>query len=72
MKPHATERRDLQRQVTLARLIFLFLAWTDLLEGGVAQNERMAIVFVAAYFAVAGVTAILESVERWHIPPLPL
>lgn len=72
MVPHATERRDLERQITLARLIFLVLALMDLLEGGIAQGERTAIGFVAAYFALAVLTAILESVERWHIPPLPL
>ncbi len=71
MVPHATERRDLERQITLARLIFLVLALMDLLEGGIARGERTAIGFVAAYFVLAVLTAILESVERWHFPPLP-
>ena len=72
MTPHATERRDLQRQVTLARLIFLVMALMDLLDSGIAPEERTAVGFVVGYFALAVLTAILESVERWHIPPLPL
>ncbi|MBI1738344.1 MAG: sensor histidine kinase [Acidobacteria bacterium] len=72
MKPHATERRELERQVTLARLIFLVMASMDLLDNGIAPEERTAIVFVAAYLVVAVLAAILESVDRWRIPPLPL
>ncbi|MBI3484242.1 MAG: hypothetical protein HY012_03705, partial [Acidobacteria bacterium] len=56
MKPHATERRELERQVTLARLIFLVMASMDLLDNGIAPEERTAIVFVAAYLAVAVLT----------------
>ncbi|MCL4524507.1 MAG: histidine kinase [Acidobacteria bacterium] len=72
MIPHATERRELLRQVTLARLIFLVMACMDLLDGGIAGDERVAIMFVAAYLGLAVLTAILDSVERWHVPPLPL
>ena len=72
MEPHATELRDLERQITLARLIFLVLALMDLLEGGIQQDEKMAVVFVAAYFVLAVIVAILESVESWRVPPLPL
>ncbi|HEV8385178.1 MAG TPA: sensor histidine kinase [Candidatus Acidoferrales bacterium] len=72
MVPHATELRDLDRQVTLARLIFLALALVDLLENGIERGEHMAIVFVIAYLALAATLVILESVERWHVPPLPV
>ncbi len=72
MEPHVIELRDLERQITLARLIFLVLALVDLLEAGVEHNERTALIFVVGYFLLAGVVAALESIERWHVPPLPL
>ncbi len=71
MEPHATERRELDRQIVLARLIFLVLTLVYLLEGGIAPEEVKAISFVVVYFLLGIVAAILESVERWQFTLLP-
>jgi len=72
MKPHATEQRNLERQVTLARVIFLVLALVDLLQGGISTGEHVAVIFVSAYLALAGVLALLEGLELWRFAPVPL
>ncbi len=72
MQPHAAERRDLNRQIALARPIFLVLALVDLLElnPGVAGRGRLA--FVVVYLAVATLIAVLDHLDRWDAEIIPL
>jgi signal transduction histidine kinase len=71
MEPHASERRELGRQVTLARLIFLVLGLVGLIEAGVSPDERYAIYFVSFYLVLAGAAALVETTELWKREPLP-
>ncbi|MBI3404216.1 MAG: sensor histidine kinase [Acidobacteria bacterium] len=72
MHPHAAERRDLDRQIALARPIFLVLALVDLLELDPSVDERHALFFVTGYLAVAIFVAVLDAADRWGAINLPL
>ncbi len=71
MLPHAAERRDLDRQIVLARPIFLVLAVAMLLLDPLLADRR-ALGVVAVYLGVAGIAAILDSTDRWGSVNLPL
>jgi signal transduction histidine kinase len=64
MQPHAAERRYLERQLTLARPLFLVLALLDLVVINPAPGSNVAVVFLTLYFLAAGVLAWLESLNR--------
>src|SRR5712692_3956456 len=64
MQPHAAERRYIERQVTVARPIFLVLALVDLLQAESAAHPHRAIVFVTVYLGAALVLAFLPGLAR--------
>jgi len=72
MEPHAAERRYLERQVTLARPIFMVLALVDLLELKPAEHDHGALNFVAIYLGCALVLVLLQSFPRGSELRLPL
>ncbi len=63
MQPHAAELRHLERQITVARPIFMVLALVDLLELKPAGADREAVIFVAVYLAAAALVILFESLR---------
>ena len=72
MQPYASEHRHLERQITIARPIFLVLALVDVLELRPVGGDRRALLFVAVYLGAAVFLAILESFPRLRELRLPL
>jgi signal transduction histidine kinase len=72
MQPHAAERRHLERQVTIARPIFMVLALVDLLELKPAGAGHRAVIFVAVYLLASLVLVALESIRPRLELRLPL
>jgi signal transduction histidine kinase len=71
MHPHAAERRNLERQISYARPIFLVLALGVLLEQPPASRGPHAVAFVLAYLGLA--LALLglpyaRRVSEWQFP----
>jgi signal transduction histidine kinase len=64
MKPHVAERRNLERQLLLARPLFLVLALVALLERETLDNASF--VFLFAYLVMAVVIAVFEHLDRFH------
>jgi len=71
MEPHAAERRRLERQVSLARLFCLAVAFS-VLEVGELPAPRGATLFLAAYLGFALLVAIVGQSERWSGFEFPL
>ena len=70
MQPSVPELRQLDRELTLARPIFLLLVLVGLFDN---QPLRGAAIFVVlAYLAVAGLVALLESSNRARAVRLPV
>ena len=63
MEPHAAELRHLERQITVARPIFMVLALVDLLELKLAGASREAVIFVAVYLTAAALLVLFESLR---------
>jgi len=63
MQPHAAELRHLERQITVARPIFMVLALVDLLELKPVGAGREAVIFVAVYLAAAALLILFESLR---------
>ncbi|HJY85996.1 MAG TPA: sensor histidine kinase [Candidatus Acidoferrales bacterium] len=72
MQPHAAERRHLERQITIARPIFLVLGLVDLLELKPAGASHRAVIFVAVYLLASLVLVALESIRPRLELRLPL
>lgn len=71
MQPHAAERRHLERQIALARPIFMILALGDLLEQPAEIRGPHAIPFVTGYLVVALALLALEYLpggREWRVP----
>lgn len=72
MQPHAAERRHLERQVTMARPIFMVLALVELLELKQTANTHRAVVFVAVYLGIALLLVAVHSLRRGPDLRVPL
>lgn len=72
MQPHAAELRHLERQITVARPIFMVLALVDLLELKPAGADREAVIFVAVYLAAAALVVLYESLRPGMELRIPL
>ncbi len=72
MQPHSAERRDLNRQIALARVIFLLLALVDLLELGPDAAAPAALTLLLIYLALAALIASLDYLDHWRPALFPL
>jgi signal transduction histidine kinase len=61
MKPHAAERRYLERQIAYARPIFMVLALVDLLERPSADRGAQAVLFVSVFLCASVVLALVQD-----------
>jgi len=61
MKPHAAERRYLERQIAYARPVFMVLALVDLLERPSADRGSQAVLFVAVFLFASVVLALVQD-----------
>jgi len=71
MRPHAAERRHLERQITYARAVFLILTLTALFLEEPQQHGRACLVFLLAYLVVAVGLLWLQQTQRhidWRVP----
>ncbi len=64
MKPHASEYRNLERQITVARPIFLMLAMVQLAERHNYADAPTAFLLLGGYLALAILVAVYEQFER--------
>ena len=72
MQPHAAERRHLERQIALARPIFLFLALADLLQRRPEERWPYAVLFIGVYLAISIVVAVAQNLISRREIVLPL
>lgn len=70
MQDHASERRSLDRQVTLARPLILLLSFASVLES--ASPPRFVLIFQAAYLGLSLLFAVAQFFPRMGSIRLPI
>ncbi|HET9400310.1 MAG TPA: sensor histidine kinase [Candidatus Acidoferrales bacterium] len=70
LQPHASERRSLNRQVTLARPLLLMLSLASVLE--LAEPPQTVVIFLTAYLALSLVAAAAQFFPKTSFLRLPI